>query len=194
MSTGMACPAEIDEAVRTAREYGCTQLVLLKCTSTYPAEPTNSNLATIPHIRELFNCEVGLSDHTLGIGVSIASVALGATVIEKHFTLSREDGGVDSTFSMEPYEMKMLVEETEKAWKSIGCITYGATESEKDSKNYRRSIYASKDIKIGEKLSKDNIKVIRPGYGLSPKYLDVVIGRTATVDISKGTPILWNNI
>ncbi|MEK4513067.1 pseudaminic acid synthase [Paenibacillus anaericanus] len=192
MSTGMATPAEIDEAVQTAREFGCEQLVLLKCTSTYPAEPTNSNLATIPHLRQLFNCEVGLSDHTLGLGVSIASVAMGATVIEKHFTLSRADGGVDSVFSMEPHEMKSLVEEATKAWQSIGTISYGATESEKDSRNYRRSIYASSDIKQGEKINEDNIKVIRPGYGLPPKYLDMVIGRTASIDILKGTPISWD--
>ncbi|WP_340005369.1 pseudaminic acid synthase [Paenibacillus sp. FSL K6-0276] len=194
MSTGMATPAELDEAVRTAREFGCSQLVLLKCTSTYPAEPTNSNLSTIPHMRQLFNCEVGLSDHTLGIGVSIASVALGATVIEKHFTLSRADGGVDSAFSMEPHEMKSLVEETTKAWQSIGEISYGATKSEQESKGFRRSIYASKDIKSGETITKDNIKVIRPGYGLPPKYLDQVMGRTAKVDIPQGTALSWEII
>lgn len=194
MSTGMATPAELDEAVRTAREFGCSQLVLLKCTSTYPAEPTNSNLATIPHMRQLFNCEVGLSDHTLGIGVSIASVAMGASVIEKHFTLSRADGGVDSAFSMEPHEMKSLVDETTKAWQSIGAISYGATKSEQESKSFRRSIYASKDIKTGEIITKDNIKVIRPGYGLPPKYLDKVMGRTAAVDIPQGTPLSWDII
>lgn len=191
MSTGMASTAELDEAVRTAREYGCNQLILLKCTSTYPAEPTFSNLATIPHMKQLFNCEVGLSDHTLGIGVSIASVAIGATVIEKHFTLSRADGGVDSVFSMEPLEMKSLVEETMKAWQAMGVVSYGATEAEKNSKKLRRSIYAAKDIKPGEKINFDNVKVIRPGYGLAPKYLDIVIGRTATVGIPLGTPITW---
>jgi pseudaminic acid synthase len=194
MSTGMASAAELDEAVQTLRESGCEQLVLLKCTSTYPAEPTNSNLATIPHMKQLFNCEVGLSDHTLGMGVSIASVVMGATVIEKHFTLSRADGGVDSAFSMEPQEMKSLVEETTKAWQSIGEISYGATESERDSRKFRRSIYASKDIKIGEKISMENIKVIRPGYGLPPKYLDMVIDRTAAADIPQGTPISWDLI
>ncbi|WP_449599052.1 pseudaminic acid synthase [Paenibacillus sp. Marseille-Q9583] len=194
MSTGMASSAELAEAVQTARDFGCKQLILLKCTSTYPAEPTNSNLATIPHMKELFNCEVGLSDHTLGIGVSIASVAMGASVIEKHFTLSRADGGVDSAFSMEPHEMKDLVDEATKAWQSIGVISYGATDSEKDSRKLRRSIYASKAIKIGEQFSVDNIKIIRPGYGLPPKYFDRIIGRTAAVDIPKGTPINWDII
>ncbi len=194
MSTGMASAAELDEAVQTLRESGCEQLVLLKCTSTYPAEPTNSNLATIPHMKQLFNCEVGLSDHTLGIGVSIASVVLGATVIEKHFTLSRAEGGVDSAFSMEPHEMKSLVEETVKAWQSIGRISYGATESERDSRKLRRSIYASENIKSGEKISMGNIKIIRPGYGLPPKFLDMVMDRTAAVDIPKGTPITWDLI
>lgn len=194
MSTGMATIAELDEAVRTAREYGCEQLVLLKCTSTYPAEPTNSNLVTIPHMKNLFNCDVGLSDHTMGIGVSVASVAMGATVIEKHFTLSRADGGVDSAFSMEPEEMKLLVEEAAKAWQALGKISYGPTEGEKSSRNLRRSIYASKDIKRGEKISLEHVKVIRPGYGLAPKYLDQVIGRVAVDDIPQGKPITWDII
>ena len=140
ISTGMATIAELDEAVRTARDSGCEDIILMKCTSTYPASPEDSNLVTIPHLRQLFNIEVGLSDHTLGIGASIASVALGATVIEKHFTLSRADGGIDSAFSMEPDEMKLLVEESHKAWQALGKISYGPTTTEKDSIKFSRSI------------------------------------------------------
>ncbi|MDR2438716.1 MAG: pseudaminic acid synthase, partial [Planctomycetaceae bacterium] len=147
MSTGMATVAELDESVRTLRENGCNDIVLLKCTSTYPATPENTNLRTIPHLRELFNCEVGLSDHSMGIGVSVASVAIGATVIEKHFTLCRADGGVDAAFSMEPAEMKTLVEETKRAWQALGKIHYGISESEKKSIIFRRSLYVCEDIK-----------------------------------------------
>ncbi|RQD80972.1 MAG: pseudaminic acid synthase, partial [Methanocalculus sp. MSAO_Arc2] len=146
ISTGMATIAELDEAVRTARDAGCQDLILLKCTSTYPATPENSNILTIPHMRELFNCEVGLSDHTLGIGAAVAAVAHGATVIEKHFTLSRADGGVDSAFSMEPSELKMLVEETERAWQSLGGVVYGSMEAEKRSLMFRRSLYVAEDM------------------------------------------------
>ncbi|WP_186580813.1 pseudaminic acid synthase [Aquibacillus kalidii] len=189
ISTGMATIAELDETVSEARKAGCNELILLKCTSTYPASPMNSNISTIPHMKDLFNCQVGLSDHTLGTGVAVASVALGATVIEKHFTLSREDGGVDSTFSMEPDEMSQLVTETEKAWQAIGAITYGPTEAELNSLKFRRSIYVTKDIKAGESFTKDNIRVIRPGYGMKPKYFDKVLGRVATKDICAGSPL-----
>lgn len=192
ISTGMATVAEIDETVRTAREVGCKELVLLKCTSSYPASPENSNIVTIPHMRELFQCNVGLSDHTLGVGVAVASVALGATVIEKHFTLSRTDGGVDAAFSMEPAEMKMLVEETGRACEAIGKIAYGLTENEKSSLKFRRSIYAVKDIKQGEGFTSENIRIIRPGFGIEPKYYERVLGKTAKQDIFRGTPIGWD--
>jgi len=192
ISTGMATVAELDETVRAAREAGCKDLVLLKCTSTYPASPENTNILTIPHMRELFNCQVGLSDHTMGVGVAVASVALGATVIEKHFTLSRADGGVDSAFSMEPEEMKALVIETERAWQALGKVKYGPTEKEKASLKFRRSIYVAKDIKAGEKFTKENIRVIRPGYGLEPKYFERIIGLTAKQDLKAGTPLSFD--
>ncbi|KFX32684.1 N-acetylneuraminate synthase [Geobacillus stearothermophilus] len=192
ISTGMATVAELDETVRAAREAGCKDLILLKCTSTYPASPENTNILTIPHMRELFNCQVGLSDHTMGVGVAVASVALGATVIEKHFTLSRADGGVDSAFSMEPDEMKALVVETERAWQALGEVKYGPTEKEKASLKFRRSIYVAKDIKAGEKFTKENIRVIRPGYGLEPKYFERIIGLTAKQDLKAGTPLSFD--
>ncbi|MFD1885626.1 pseudaminic acid synthase [Paenibacillus wenxiniae] len=194
ISTGMASIAELDETVREARKNGCENLVLLKCTSTYPATPENTNILTLPHLEQLFNCPVGMSDHTMGIGVSVASVSLGAVVIEKHFTLNRADGGVDSAFSMEPEEMRQLVIETERAWQSLGHISYGATEREQDSLKYRRSLYVSKDIKAGEVLTTDNIKAIRPGKGLPTKYLDQLIGRKVAKDITKGTPLTWEVI
>ncbi|MCY7906053.1 pseudaminic acid synthase [Bacillus inaquosorum] len=194
ISTGMATVAEIDESIRAAKEAGCKEFILLKCTSTYPASPENTNISTIPHMKELFNCQVGLSDHTMGTGVAVASVALGATVIEKHFTLSRADGGVDSAFSLEPSELKELVVETGRAWQALGQITYGPTDEEKASLKFRRSIYVKKDIKAGEIFTKDNIKVVRPGYGLEPKFYDVIIGRTAKKHIAAGTPLRWDSI
>lgn len=194
ISTGMASIAELDETVRTAREYGCRDLILLKCTSTYPANASDTNILTIPHMRELFGCEVGLSDHTTGIGVAIASVALGATVIEKHFTISRADGGVDSAFSMEPSEMKQLVEESERAWRALGAVSYGASEAEKKSLVYRRSLYISEDSKAGEELTHNNVRVIRPGLGLPTKYLDVFLGKKLKRNVKRGTPINWDLI
>ena len=194
ISTGMASIAELDDTVRAARGAGCKDLILLKCTSTYPATAGNTNILTIPHMRELFDCEVGLSDHTMGIGVSVASVALGATVIEKHFTLNRADGGVDSTFSMEPAEMSQLVLETEHARESIGKVSYGVTEAEKKSLQYRRSLYIVKDLKAGDVLTKDNVRAIRPGLGLPTKYYEVVIGKHVTSDIKLGTAIDWEII
>lgn len=191
VSTGMASAAEIDETVRAAREAGCRDLVLLKCTSTYPASPEHTNIATIPHLRQLFGCEVGLSDHTFGIGVSVASVALGATVIERHFTLARADGGVDSAFSLEPDEMAALVVETNRAWQSIGKITYGPTEAEKKSLIYRRSLYITADLEAGAVLSEANLRAIRPGLGLPPKFLPQLIGRTINRAVSRGTPMTW---
>ena len=192
ISTGMASIAELDEAVRAARDANCKELILLKCTSTYPATPENTNLLTIPHMRELFDCEVGLSDHTMGVGVSVASVALGATVIEKHFTLNRSDGGVDSTFSMEPSEMAQLVVESNRAWAALGKVSYGATEAEKKSMLFRRSLYIVKDMKAGEVITIDNLRAIRPGLGLPPKYFKNLLGRKVATDISKGTPVSWN--
>lgn len=195
ISTGMATLAELDELVKTATEAGCKDLVLLKCTSTYPATPENTNILTIPHMQQLFeNVQIGLSDHTIGIGVAVASVAIGATVIEKHFTLSRADGGVDSAFSMEPSEMKMLVEETERAWQSLGKVTYGPTDKEKASLKFRRSIYVCKDIEQGEPFTKENIKIVRPGYGLEPKYWDRVIGKISKKQIKAGTPLTFNDL
>jgi pseudaminic acid synthase len=191
ISTGMASVAELDETVRAAREAGCKDLILLKCTSTYPATAKNTNILTIPHLRELFDCEVGLSDHTMGVGVSVASVALGATVIEKHFTLNRADGGVDSTFSMEPAEMAQLVVETERAWQALGQVSYGPTEAEKKSLQYRRSLYVVKDLKAGERLTGENVRAIRPGLGLPTKYYDVLLGKKLVTDVKKGTPLNW---
>jgi N-acetylneuraminate synthase len=189
MSTGASTLAEIEEAVNTLRENGCTDLTLLKCTSTYPATPENTNLLTISHLKQLFNCNVGLSDHTLGIGVSVAAIALGATVIEKHFCLSRAEGGVDSAFSLEPQEMKALVEEAERAYLALGKISYGILEAEKNSRMFKRSIYASKDIKAGEVFTKDNIKVIRPGDGLHPREYERLLGTMAKIETQKGSPI-----
>lgn len=192
ISTGMATIAELDETVRAAREAGCQDLILLKCTSTYPVSPENTNLLTIPHLRELFDVQVGLSDHTLGIGVAVASVALGATFIEKHFTLSRGDGGVDAAFSMEPQEMKQLVEETERAWQALGTIYYGATTAEQKSKVFRRSLYITQDLRAGDVLTPENLRAIRPGSGLSPKYYDLLIGKRVNQAIKKGTPVSWD--
>ena len=194
ISTGMASMAELDDTVKVAREGGCKDLVLLKCTSTYPATADNTNILTIPHMRELFECEVGLSDHTMGIGVSVASIALGATVIEKHFTLSRSDGGVDSAFSMEPIEMAQLVSETERAWQAMGQVSYGAIEAEQKSIVYRRSLYIVKDLKAGDMLTRDNVRAIRPGLGLATKYLEVLIGRRVKKDVERGTAIDWTLI
>lgn len=192
ISTGMASLAELDEAVRAAREAGCKDLVLLKCTSTYPATPNNTNVLTIPHMRDLFGCEIGLSDHTMGVGVAVAAVAHGATVVEKHFTLSRADGGVDSAFSLEPAEMAALVTETERSWQSLGAVRYGPTEAEKKSLVFRRSIYVAEDIKAGETFNASNLRIVRPGEGLAPRFFDVVIGKTAKRDLSKGTPLDWD--
>lgn len=194
ISTGMASIAELDDAVRTAREAGCKDLILLKCTSTYPATPSNTNILTIAHMRELFGCEVGLSDHTMGVGVSVASVALGATVIEKHFTLRRADGGVDSAFSMEPAEMAQLVAETERAWQALGQVAYGPTEAEKKSLQFRRSLYIVKNVKAGEILTTANVRAIRPGLGLPTKYLEQVLGRRLKQDARRGTPLAWSLI
>jgi N-acetylneuraminate synthase len=192
ISTGMASAAELDETVSAARKAGCKDLILLKCTSTYPATPENSNLLTIPHLRDLFDCEVGLSDHTMGVGAAVAAVALGATVIEKHFTLNRADGGVDSTFSMEPAEMAALVVETERAWRALGRVSYGPTDAEKKSLQYRRSLYVVKDLKAGDTLTRENVRAIRPGLGLPPKHLEDVLGKAVKRNVKRGTALDWS--
>lgn len=194
MSTGVSRLSDIDESVSLLRKEGCKDLVLLKCTSTYPATPENTNLRTIPHLQEMFKCIVGLSDHTMGIGAAVASVALGARVIEKHFTLRRADGGVDSAFSLEPEELKALVAETERAFLALGEIQYGIQTAETKSTLYKRSLYVAKDMKAGDIITTEHIKVIRPGLGLSPKHLDMVIGREAKSDIKAGTPLTFNLI
>jgi len=189
VSTGMASVAELDETVKILRQRGCENFILLKCSSTYPASPKNSNLITIPHMRDLFQCQIGLSDHTLGIGVAIASVALGATVIEKHFTQSRVDGGVDSAFSLEPTEMRLLVTESERAWESLGHIFYGPTEAEKTSLVFRRSLYVVENMYEGDIFSMANVRAIRPGLGLPPKYLQKFLGKRINKQVKKGTPL-----
>ena len=191
ISTGMATVSEIHEAVVAVRESGCKDLILLKCTSTYPATPESSNILTIPHMRELFDCEVGLSDHTMGVGTSIAAVAHGAAVIEKHFTISRDDGGVDSTFSLEPNELELLVIETKRAFESLGKISYGIVGEEEKSKIFRRSLYIAEDMNSGDIFTKDNLRIVRPGEGLKPKYYDKVLGRKVNCDVKKGHPVSW---
>jgi pseudaminic acid synthase len=192
ISTGMATIAELDDAVSAARAAGCGDLVLLKCTSTYPATRANTNVLTIPHMRTLFGCEVGLSDHTMGLGVAVAAVAHGATVVEKHFTLRRADGGVDSNFSLEPEELRALVVETERAWQALGEVTYGATEAEQASRGFRRSIYIAEDIDKGDVLTKANLRCVRPGMGLAPKYYEMLLGRRVNQAVKKGTPMRWD--
>ncbi len=194
ISTGMATVAELDETVRAAREAGCNEIILLQCTSTYPATPENSNIATIPHLRELFGTEVGLSDHTMGVGVSVASVALGATLVEKHFTLARADGGVDSTFSMEPHELQQLVVETKRAWQSIGSVRYGPLPAERKSMQFRRSLYVVKDIPPGGRITAQNVRAIRPGSGLPTRYLNSLLGMPIQEGASRGTPVTWELI
>lgn len=191
VSTGMATLGEIDALVRAARGAGCQDIVLLKCTSSYPASPEHSNIRTIPLLREATGCEVGLSDHTLGIGVAAAAVALGATVIEKHFTLSRADGGVDSAFSLEPHEMTALVAETKRAWQALGEVSFGAGESELGSKTFRRSLYFVRDLPQGAVIGPGDIRAIRPGYGLPPGEACLVIGRTLRATVTRGMPVSW---
>lgn len=194
MSTGMATLEEIEEAMAVARAAGCKQLCLLKCTSAYPAKVTAANVLTIPDMRRRFGCEVGLSDHTMGSGVAAAAVAHGATLIEKHFTVRRSDGGVDSAFSIEPEEMKSLVIETEVVWQSLGQVRYGATDEELPSLQERRSLYISADCKAGDVLTKENVRCIRPSYGLAPKHYDAILGKRLKRNVKKGTPLSWDLI
>ena len=194
VSTGMATLAEIDECVETLHAAGCQQLALLKCTSAYPAPAEAANLATLPHLAAAFGVPVGLSDHTLGTTVPIAAVALGATIIEKHFTLARSEGGPDSAFSLEPAEFKAMVAGIRVAEKAIGAVHYGLSSAEQQSRKFRRSLFAVKDIRRGEILSRENIRSIRPGDGLPPRDLPNVIGRVAARDLTCGTPLSWHAI
>jgi N-acetylneuraminate synthase len=194
LSTGMATLAEIDEAVQAARGAGACEIALLKCNSAYPAPPEEMNLRTIPHLAQAFDVVVGLSDHTLGIAAAVAAVALGASIIEKHLTLSRATPGPDSAFSLEPHEFRAMVEAVREAEKALGDVCYGATEHEAPSRVFRRSLFVVKDIEAGEPFTEENVRSIRPGYGLSPKFLKEVIGRRAAEDIKRGTPISWDAI
>lgn len=186
VSTGMASLEDLQLMTNTLRESGCDNFVLLKCTSAYPASPKDANIKTIPHMAQMFDCQVGLSDHTMGIGVPLAAIALGATVIEKHFCLSREEGGVDSDFSLEPHELKLLVEETKRAWQSLGKVKYQTSKVEEKSKQFRRSIYFVKDMKAGDIITEDCIRCIRPGFGLEPKYWDDIIGKKVISTVQCG--------
>lgn len=194
MSTGMASLSDIELAVNTARSAGCSDIILLKCTSTYPAEPINTNLLTIPHMSDAFKCPVGLSDHTAGLGVAVAAVGFGVTVIEKHFVLDRSAGGVDAEFSLEPNELSALVTETKRAWQSLGEVMYGGSQAEEKAKQYRRSVYVSEDIAAGEIFGAHNLKIVRPAFGLAPKHWDSVIGKKATVALAKGTALAWEHV
>jgi len=194
MSTGISKLADIERAVTTLRENGCTELVLLKCTSTYPATPENTNIRTIPHMSSLFNCHVGLSDHTLGIGTAVASVALGARVIEKHFTISRAEGGVDAAFSMEPNEFRSLVDESERAFLSLGEVKYGILSDEMKSLTFKRSVYVVEDMKAGETFTVQNIRIIRPGLGASPEHYEMLLGKKINQAVKKGTALTFDLI
>ena len=192
LSTGMASLSELDQAVETVRSGGCDEFALLKCTSTYPANPRSSNVRTVSHLREMFKCEVGLSDHTLGIGAAIAAIACGATIIEKHLTLRRSDGGVDSSFSLEPDEMRSLIVEASFAWEALGEIFYGPTREEEKSAIFKRSLYIAEDIEEGDLFTSRNLRSIRPGLGLPPRYIEILIGRRAKSSFKAGTPVTWD--
>ncbi len=192
ISTGMASVGEIAASVAAAKGAGAEDIILLKCTSTYPATPENSNLATIPNMRETFGCSVGLSDHTMGCGVAVASMAFGACLVEKHFTLARSDGGVDSAFSMEPDEFRLMREECDRASQAIGTITYGGTKAEEASKQFRRSLYIAEDVAVGDVLTHRNLRAVRPGYGLQPVFFDTLLGKTVARSLPAGTPASWD--
>ena len=189
ISTGMAHLGEISDAVQTARENGCNEIVLLHCVSSYPAADADSNVRTVPHLAEAFGCVPGLSDHTHGSAVAVASIALGGAVIEKHFTLRRADGGPDAAFSLEPEEFKTLVTDCKRAWTSLGRVSYDLQRSEQGSLMFRRSIYVVRDVRKGDTLTPDNVRSIRPGFGLPPKVLPDVLGRTAVRDLARGEPL-----
>ena len=194
ISTGMANSDEIDDAVETAKMYGCTDLCLLKCTSTYPASPKHANISSIDAMRSKYKCEVGLSDHTLGVGVACAAISYGASIIEKHLTLNSNEDGIDSSFSMNPTDFSLLVSETNKAWESKGKVHFGVTDSEKNSRKRRRSLYFSEDLSEGTLISETHIKRVRPGNGLKPKYFEEIIGKTLNNDVKMGQPIKWDDI
>lgn len=191
MSTGASELGEIDDAVKAAREAGCKELILLKCTSGYPTPPGEINLRTIPHLAEMFDCVVGLSDHTMGTAVPVAATAFGSALIEKHFTLARADGGVDSAFSLEPAELTQMIEAINVAWEAAGSVHYGPSASEAGIRPLRRSLYVVMDVKAGEKIGPEHVRSIRPGKGLAPKHLPEVIGRVAARDLKRGTAIDW---
>lgn len=191
ISTGLATEEEIAEAVQTARDAGCVDLAILKCTAAYPADPAQSNVLTIPDMREKFGCEIGLSDHTMGIGVPLAAIAHGAVIVEKHVTLSREAGGVDAAFSLEPAELTALVTESERAHRSLGSVSYGPQEGEQGALTRRRSLYFVEDVAAGTVLTSEHVRTIRPATGLRPKYLDAVIGTRVVQDVTRGTPVAW---
>jgi len=192
ISTGMASEQELRESVDAARQAGCRDLILLKCTSTYPASCDNTHLRTIPDLAQRFSCLAGLSDHTAGIGAAVASVALGAVLIEKHFTLRRADGGVDSAFSLEPEELRALMVESGRAWEALGEVHYGATAAEEKSLAYRRSLYVVADMQRGEVLTADNLRAIRPGHGLPPRFYEEVLGKPVARAVKRGTPLSWD--
>jgi pseudaminic acid synthase len=194
MSTGVSTISDIDESVQVLRDNGCTDLIILKCTSTYPSTPENTNLRAIPLLKQIYNTQVGLSDHTMGVGVAVASVTFGATVIEKHFTLNRAEGGVDSAFSLEPQELESLVTETQRAFQSLGKPFLGIQEVEKKSIKFKRSLFVVQDIKAGELFTTDNVQSKRPAFGLHTRYYDVILGQKAKQDIPSGTPLVWGMI
>ncbi|MFI7539876.1 pseudaminic acid synthase [Actinoplanes sp. NPDC049599] len=194
ISTGMANVQEIAAAVDAARGAGCRELVVLSCTASYPAPPEHTNLRRIPVLAEAFRVPIGLSDHTLGIGVPIAAVGFGACLIEKHITLDRGDGGVDSAFSLEPAELAALVVESERAWQALGSTAIGPTEAEREGLRFRRSLYVVTDVRAGEPVTERNVRSIRPTGGLAPDTIGLVLGRTFTRDAAKGTPLTWDLI
>jgi N-acetylneuraminate synthase len=192
ISTGLATSGEIETVVRAAREAGAQGVMVLKCTSAYPASPRSSNLRTIPHLAQLVGAPVGLSDHTLGNGAAIAAIALGAVAIEKHITLNRDDGGVDSAFSLEPSELRALCQDARNAWEALGAVSYGATPEEHSSLVFRRSLYVVEDVAQGESFTERNVRCIRPGFGLAPIHKPAVMGRRAGQRIPRGTPLSWD--
>lgn len=194
ISTGMADAAEIEEAISAARDGGCRELVILHCVSGYPAPASDYNLRTIPDMIERFGLVTGLSDHTLGNATAIASVALGASIIEKHFTLDRNGGGPDDSFSLEPPELRSLCEDARSAWSALGAVDYGRKSSERGNVQFRRSLYFVKDLKAGELITEDAVRSVRPGFGLAPKHIDKVINQVVTKDVSNGTAVSWDHI